>query len=1188
MAASAAQVEQPVPDAAPDESSAFRFASQSGERVEVLADRTEYSQVFAEPTGRLTYETAVVPQRVHRADGTWANVDLTLFKTADGVRPRASVADVRFSAGGRDPLVTLVEDGRSFSLSWPGGLLAAPTIEGDTATYADVLPGVDLAVRATVDGFSHVLKVRGAQAAANPKLREITFDVGGDTAVRRGRDGSLQAVANGGLPIAAAPAPAMWDSTVSASSPARAEAAGSGLPERSSVAAASDSAQTAPVATEINADGDLVLRPDAALLGTGAVYPVYIDPAWSKGKSRWAYATNNNTNNTDVSRARVGMDPDGRIYRSYFEFATAALKGKHVEGARVQMKLDHSYSCDMTWTHMYSANPISSTPRNRWKSSSPFLKHLSSAESHANEGAGCSDSPQPDMTVQFEGSAVTNLLNTVAGKGSSTVTVAFSAGNETQDYESEKERWKKFFPNDAVLIADVDAVPGKPYSLQVAGIACRSTTIGIGITNPYFSAVMPDADNGQALSTTWEWYRVTDAGWTKMTSPVTSGTPANTRDISARVAGAVNGGLYALRVKGTDPAPYSISSDWSDYCYFRIDTTDPPVTAVMTSAPSGPGKPGTFQIQSSATDVKTFRYGWNEAVLNEIAAGTVPNVSGRAATVTLTVPRYGENVLHLQAIDNTLNEGDGSLTFSVDRPSPPIARYGLETYPGVAAGAASQDAQPALPVQPASYQRADASLEPPVNVTWTDRQRLVGGKQATFNNSGAMTAPAAAVDTTKNFAVAAWVRLDDMTGYRTIVSQDGEHVANFQLQYRSDDRNGDGVADKSFCFGMRSLDADNSSGGTTVCGVNTASAGRWTHVAGAFDAAEKKLRVWVDGTQQAEATAPVPWSATGKFHIGNRRQSTTTWTDGLIGAVADVQVFDRALVQQDFSGQRASDDGSGGVNEPGMLEPIMVGHWDFQQAALCYDPSIPDTCSAPDSSAWARRLQLTQGVDVEAGVRGNYLSLDGQQIYYDDPSDPFYGIPTHEYGSSQQNASPQGQPASWQNAPVLRGDQSFTVSVWVHVDSVSTTMTAVAPKGVKQSSFYLGTRQSAIDGVTAQRFEVMTASADADLGETYAHVTAARALDIDDEGSFTQLVMVYDSGRKQIRLYVNGAWAANGNGAAPWHASGPLLVGGSWWAADNTSGAFTDPWLGDIDDLRVYQGALTSAQIEAIYDEEAL
>ncbi|NMO51682.1 hypothetical protein HH310_10825 [Actinoplanes sp. TBRC 11911] len=121
FAASATPV--PRPRVAADEVSATRLAASSDERVEVLSARTEYTQVFAEPTGHFTVESAVVPQRVHRADGSWADVDLSLVEGSGDIRPRASVADVRFSDGGSGPMVTLVRSGESFTVGWPLGAL---------------------------------------------------------------------------------------------------------------------------------------------------------------------------------------------------------------------------------------------------------------------------------------------------------------------------------------------------------------------------------------------------------------------------------------------------------------------------------------------------------------------------------------------------------------------------------------------------------------------------------------------------------------------------------------------------------------------------------------------------------------------------------------------------------------------------------------------------------------------------------------------------------------------------------------------------------------------------------------------------------------------------------------------------------------------------------------------------------
>ena len=68
--------------------------------------------------------------------------------------PGVSTVDVRFSRGGADPLVTLRQESATVSLSWPAAL-PAPSVEGDTAVYAEVLPGVDLRVLRSDPGDRH-------------------------------------------------------------------------------------------------------------------------------------------------------------------------------------------------------------------------------------------------------------------------------------------------------------------------------------------------------------------------------------------------------------------------------------------------------------------------------------------------------------------------------------------------------------------------------------------------------------------------------------------------------------------------------------------------------------------------------------------------------------------------------------------------------------------------------------------------------------------------------------------------------------------------------------------------------------------------------------------------------------------------------------------------------------------------
>ncbi|MFE2070463.1 hypothetical protein ACFXDH_50285 [Streptomyces sp. NPDC059467] len=109
--------------------------------------------------------------RAKQTDGSWAQPDATLEERSDGtVGPKASVAKISFSGGGSGAdLVKLSLDGRSLTVGWPG-MLPKPTLDGDSAVYADVLPGVDLRMTATTEGYREVLVVTSASAASNPEL----------------------------------------------------------------------------------------------------------------------------------------------------------------------------------------------------------------------------------------------------------------------------------------------------------------------------------------------------------------------------------------------------------------------------------------------------------------------------------------------------------------------------------------------------------------------------------------------------------------------------------------------------------------------------------------------------------------------------------------------------------------------------------------------------------------------------------------------------------------------------------------------------------------------------------------------------------------------------------------------------------------------------------------------------------
>src|SRR6266545_2794655 len=175
------------------------------------------------------------------------------------------------------------------------------------------------------------------------------------------------------------------------------------------------------------------------------------------------------------------------------------------------MKLYHSWSCSDTWVNMYLTPAINATMKASW-SAMGLIRHLDAAAGHANKGTGCSDSPQPDMIMNFTGSVVTSQVLTAATNSWNIIAVGFSARDSDGTDESTQSRWKKFYPANAKLIVDYDAKPSKPTGLQVSGVSCPAGAVGIGTLTPTFSSVYPDADSGQTLTGTYEWIEVPSGG----------------------------------------------------------------------------------------------------------------------------------------------------------------------------------------------------------------------------------------------------------------------------------------------------------------------------------------------------------------------------------------------------------------------------------------------------------------------------------------------------------------------------------------------------------------------------------------------------------------------------------------------------------------------------------------------------
>ena len=145
-----------------------------------VTTQTSLIEILQDGSSRLTATSE--PARRYVQDH-WADLDLTLTQAADGsYQPRVPAGPVSFSGGGSGPMLRFQpEPGRWLSVSSPFGVLPSPTIAGRSATYTNVLDGVDLVLTAASTGAYEVLVVKSASASVNPMLSAVSFGLASDT-----------------------------------------------------------------------------------------------------------------------------------------------------------------------------------------------------------------------------------------------------------------------------------------------------------------------------------------------------------------------------------------------------------------------------------------------------------------------------------------------------------------------------------------------------------------------------------------------------------------------------------------------------------------------------------------------------------------------------------------------------------------------------------------------------------------------------------------------------------------------------------------------------------------------------------------------------------------------------------------------------------------------------------------------
>lgn len=1137
------------------EQQASQQAVATGRPVGVAALTTATSRVVANPDGTFTAESATSPERV-RKDGRWTGIDTTLVKQANGTLAPRAAEDIRLSGGGADrQLARISTGGREYAVSSPWAL-PVPETDGSSAVYRSVLPGVDLAVQVHPDGFTYHLVVHSRQAAAQAGLERVRFPIATrGLTVHTDASGVATFADDAGHAVVSSGSALMWDaggapasSTTHASGGATASAtARSGVKATTigpaaelpaavvadTLDAAPDS-RTAVMDTAVTGDA-LSITPDQDFLADDdTVYPVVLDPPAVKATLTGWTTIWSNEPRTSFWKTKhalgVGYDAyvDNKKARSLFQFDTRKVAGKKILGATFTPYAIWSANCVKHDVDLYRTSQISS--RTTWSENPPKwyakVDTVSAAKGHSSD---C-----PDGDIEFDATAA--VAYTAKAKDTLT-TLGLRAD------EGDPIAWKQFMsPLDPdatssrkprLSITYVTPPTGKPSSVKMSDpkVSCSaaSTPALIRDTTPRLTATPTSADaSNSSLRPEFELYKGTattptslkPSSWTDSGTAGTVPTATLTNDVVYKFRARTE---YKYSWKG---ANHSLFGPWSSYCHFKVDSKGPPAPKVSSTVYKECA--GTT---CDAADPEYGSVGMTAAFKVDAGANGVRRydwwlngVPLGSKTFTANTPTYEIEAAPDKRLTNTLRvqtfDGAGNPGSHYD--------YLFKAAKGAGPVAAwNLDDGDGTTAADGSGQNRPLTL---TAASWTGTARLAGG----LRGDGAAVAGATAgpaLDTTNSFTVSAWARLTSKSHISTVVTQSGTRAGSFQLYYSSSlDR---------WVFNRYSADSD-SPVITRAQSAKPPVLGAWTHLLGVYDQNKKQLRLYVNGRLQATtAYSATAWAAKGPFEVG-RMKAGGAYTDYFQGDLDQVEAWNRVVFDNELEAIANAENPA-----TGRTQAALLAGWLFDESA---------GTTAADASGRGHTLQLETGAAFAASedpAHGSVLELDETKA-----GKATAAVPLDESGS-------------------------FTLAGWVNLAAQSKledTTTAHSPTvfahpGAARNSFRLWYRQEAGEAIGDWNFGRYETDVVGGPGATVV------SDEVNPPDGWVHVTAVYDGVNRSIKLYLAGERQGDEDGVLSEDAfqpAGPLMVGG---ARRHDNGGWGNSLPGQLDDLRVYAGVLSEADI---------
>lgn len=217
------------------------------------------------------------------------------------------------------------------------------------------------------------------------------------------------------------------------------------------------------------------------------------------------------------------------------------------------------------------------------------------------------------------------------------------------------------------------------------------------------------------------------------------------------------------------------------------------------------------------------------------------------------------------------------------------------------------------------------------------------GRAAQFDGASSHgTTNASVLDTNRSFSVSTWVRMDALTGWRTVVNQDGLNVSGFWLQYS-------GYVGSKFLLTLHDADSTASAPYRAI-GTTTPVTGTWYHLVGVRDKAAGTLKLYVNGKLEGTTAYAGGWTANGSLNVGRGKWGGQN--DWFAGAIDELRTFGTALSDADVAQLYAQ-----GSN----VAPTVSLTWRASGASGTQGNAITLSATAADSDGTVARVDFLDG-----------------------------------------------------------------------------------------------------------------------------------------------------------------------------------------------------------------------------------